>query len=53
MDIVPGEITSMAYTNQVRINNAIEKELIGIATLKPCPCVGYMEASVYASSANK
>jgi hypothetical protein len=47
MDIQPGEITSMAYANQVRINNDIEKELIGIATLKQCACNGYQSAPVY------
>jgi hypothetical protein len=47
MDIVPGEITSMAYTTQVRINDAIEKELIGIATVKPCTCPGYAPSPVY------
>lgn len=47
MDIVPGEITSMAYTAQVRINNAIEKDLIGIATVKPCNCAGYQSSPVY------
>lgn len=47
MDIQPGEITSMAYADQVRTNNAIEKELIGIATVKPCTCAGYQPAAVY------
>ena len=47
MDIAPGEITSMAYANQVSINNAIEAELIGIATAKPCTCAGYQPAAVY------
>lgn len=47
MDISPGEITSMAYDNQVRINNAIEKDLIGIATVKPCACALYQPAPVY------
>jgi hypothetical protein len=47
MDIVPGEITSMAYTAQVRINNAIEKDLIGIASAKPCNCTGYQSSPVY------
>ena len=51
--LAPGAITSQAYADQVRINNAIEKELIGIASLKPCPCIGYMEPAVYQSSMNK
>lgn len=37
----------MAYASQVRINNAIEAELVGIATVKPCTCPGYMPAPVY------
>jgi len=54
MDIQPGEITSMAYANQVRINNAIEKDIINVATLKPCACVGAKDyADVYTSSINK
>ena len=36
MNISPGEITSMAYDNQVRLNNAIEQELISVATASPC-----------------
>ena len=37
MNIQPGEITSLAYTGQVHLNNAIERELIGIASIKqPC-----------------
>jgi hypothetical protein len=36
MNISPGEITSLAYTSQVRLNNAIEQELIGIANVRPC-----------------
>ncbi len=47
MNITPGEITKQAYTNQVRTNNAIEKELIGIATAKPCTCAAYQPAPVY------
>lgn len=53
--LAPGSITSQAYDEQVRVNNAIEKELIGIANLRPCACVGQGQAlaDVYASSANK
>jgi hypothetical protein len=47
MNISPGEITQMAYANQVRTNAAIEKELISIATAKPCTCADYQPAAVY------
>lgn len=53
MILAPGAITSQALTDQIRVNAAIEKELIGIATLKPCTCPGYMSAPVYNSSMNK
>jgi hypothetical protein len=37
MNIAPGEITSQAYTDQVRLHNAIKSELIGIASIRgPC-----------------
>ena len=53
MDIRPGEITQQAYDAQVQMNNAIERDLINLATVKPCSCFGYAPADVYASSMNK
>lgn len=47
MMISPGTITYQAYDNQVRINNAIEKDIINIANAKPCTCIGYQAADVY------
>lgn len=53
MILAPGAITTQALADQIRTNAAIEKELIGIASLKPCTCLGYMEPAVYQSSMNK
>ena len=54
MMITPGAITSQGYDNQVKINNAIEKDIIGIADVKPCTCAGVQDyAPVYRSSINK
>jgi hypothetical protein len=54
MILAPGAITRQAYDNQVKINNAIEKDIIDVATAKPCPCVGAQAyAPVYLSSVNK
>ena len=47
MDITPGEITSQAYANQVKLNNAIEYELISIGDRKPCACSSYTPPSIY------
>jgi len=51
MMITPGAITSQAYDKQVKINNAIEKDIIDIATVKPC--APYMVPPVYQASMNK
>jgi hypothetical protein len=52
--ITPGAITRQAYDNQVKINNAIEKDIIDVAIVKPCPCIGAQAyAPVYKSSVNK
>jgi hypothetical protein len=54
MMISPGTITSQGFDNQVKINNAIEKDIIGIADAKPCACSGGNGfAPVYQSSVNK
>jgi len=51
MILAPGAITSQALADQIRANAAIEKELMGIATTKPC--TPYMVAPVYQASLNK
>ena len=54
MMISPGAITSQAYDNQVKINNAIEKDIIDVGNAKPCACSGGNDyAPVYRSSVNK
>jgi hypothetical protein len=54
MDFTPGEITQQALAEQIRINAAIEKDLIDIATRKACACSSsYHMPDVYRSSANK
>jgi hypothetical protein len=54
MMITPGAITKQAYDSQVKINNAIEKDIIDIAVVKPCACFGTQAyAPVYQSSVNK
>ena len=54
MILAPGAITKQAYDSQVKINNAIEKDIIDVANAKPCPCLGTQEyAPVYKSSVNK
>jgi len=54
MMITPGAITRQAYDKQVKINNAIEKDIIDVATTKPCPCLGAQDyAPVYKSSVDK
>ena len=47
MMISPGTITQQAYDKQVRINDAIEKDIIGVANVKPCTCIGYQPIAVY------
>jgi hypothetical protein len=51
MDLAPGEITQQALADQIRINAAIEKDLIDIATRRVC--TPYMMPAVYQTSANK
>ena len=52
--ITPGAITSQGYDNQVKINNAIEKDIIDVGNAKPCTCAGTQDyAPVYRSSVNK
>lgn len=54
MMITPGAITKQAYDSQVKINNAIEKDIIDVAIVKPCACLGSKEyADVYKPSVNK
>ena len=51
MDLAPGEITQQALADQIRINAAIEKDLIDIATRKNCAF--YQMPAVYQTSMNK
>lgn len=54
MILAPGAITIQALDKQIKINNAIEKDIIDVATVKPCPCLGAQDyAPVYLSSVNK
>ena len=53
MILAPGAITIQALDKQIKINNAIEKDIIDVANAKPCPCIGYTEPPVYQSSMNK
>jgi hypothetical protein len=54
MILAPGAITIQAYDSQVKINNAIEKDIIDVANAKPCPCLGAEPyAPVYLSSVDK
>jgi len=53
MDLTPGEITQQALASQIRINAAIEKDLIDIATRKACACSFYQMPDVYQTSVNK
>jgi hypothetical protein len=54
MILAPGAITSQALDKQIKINSAIEKDIIDVATAKPCPCLGAQDyAPVYQSSVNK
>jgi len=54
MILAPGAITSQALDMQIKINNAIEKDIIDVANAKPCACMGAQAyAPVYQSSVNK
>jgi hypothetical protein len=54
MILAPGAITGQALDSQIKINNAIEKDIIDVANAKPCACVGAQAyAPVYQSSVNK
>lgn len=54
MDLSPGDITKQALAEQIRINAAIEKDLIDIATRKACACsFNQQMPAVYQSSMNK
>jgi hypothetical protein len=53
MDLTPGDITQQALADQIRINAAIEKDLIDIATRKSCACSFYQMPDVYQTSVNK
>ena len=54
MILAPGAITSQALDKQIKINNAIERDIIDVANAKPCACLGTQAyAPVYASSVDK
>jgi len=54
MILAPGAITSQALDKQIKINSAIEKDIIDVAAAKPCSCAGTQAyAPVYQSSVNK
>jgi len=54
MDFTPGNITQQALAEQIRINAAIEKDLIDIASRKTCACsFNQQMPEVYQSSMNK
>jgi len=54
MILAPGAITSQALDKQIKINSAIEKDIIDVAVVKPCACLGTQAyAPVYKSSVNK
>jgi hypothetical protein len=54
MDFTPGNITQQALADQIRINAAIEKDLIDIASRKACECsFNSQMPEVYQSSVNK
>jgi hypothetical protein len=54
MILAPGAITSQALDKQIKINSAIEKDIIDVAVVKPCACLGAQDyAPVYQSSVNK
>jgi hypothetical protein len=54
MILAPGAITIQALDKQIKINSAIEKDIIDVANAKPCPCPGAQAyAPVYQSSVNK
>ena len=48
MILAPGAITSQALDKQIKINSAIEKDIIDVAVVKPCACLGTQDyAPVY------
>ena len=54
MILAPGAITSQALDKQIKINSAIEKDIIDVAVVKPCACLGAQAyAPVYQSSVDK
>jgi hypothetical protein len=54
MDFTPGNITQQALADQIRINAAIEKDLIDIASRRACACsFNSQMPDVYQSSVNK
>ena len=54
MILTPGAITHQAIDKQIKINSAIEKDIIDVANVKPCACAGTQAyAQVYKSSVNK
>jgi len=54
MDFTPGNITQQALADQIRINAAIEKDLIDIASRRACACsFNSQMPEVYQSSVNK
>ena len=54
MDFTPGNITQQALADQIRINAAIEKDLVEIATRRACACsFNSQMPDVYQSSMNK
>ena len=54
MDFTPGNITQQALAEQIRINAAIEKDLIDIASRRACACsFNSQMPEVYQSSVNK
>ena len=54
MILAPGAITIQALDKQIKINSAIERDIIDVANAKPCACLGTQAyAPVYASSVDK
>jgi hypothetical protein len=54
MILAPGAITIQALDKQIKINSAIERDIIDVANARPCGCLGAQDyAPVYQSSVNK
>jgi hypothetical protein len=54
MILAPGAITIQALDKQIKINSAIERDIIDVANARPCPCLGSQPyAPVYMPSVNK